>query len=370
MKPFRIVISPLLSVGLVSLLISCGGGGEPIGPGGVHVATSIAAASSIVLPALPGTDVTQHPSVLVRDETGAPLVGAPVTFTVTSGAGTITGGNATTDASGIATVGSWAIGSASVVNTLSVTSGTLTPVVFTSCAAVTHALESSSSGDLANIDCPLPDGTFIDFYAVTIPTGGTYVFDQSSTSFDTFLYLLGFSGTVIGVNDDLSTTVSNSRVTAIVPAGTYVLAANSFDQNEFGAYSLASATSTTPVTNCDDVFVLPGIVTPQRLELTDCSTNAGSPSTGFPFDQYAIFLNPGQTITVTMTSTPVDTYLEMRFASTGALVVSNDDIDGTTKNSRITYKVPVLSVSTAGFYIITAASRVAGVFGDYTLTIE
>jgi hypothetical protein len=369
MKLFRIVISPLLSVGLISLLISCGGGGEPIGPG-VHIATSIAPASSTVLPALPGTDVTQHPSVLVRDETGTPLVGAAVTFTVTSGAGTITGGNATTDASGIATVGSWAIGSASVVNTLSVTSGTLTPVVFTSCAAVTHALESSSNGDLANVDCPLPDGSFVDFYTVTIPTSGTYVFDQSSTTFDTYLALIGFTGTLIGFNDDLSATASNSRVTTIMPAGTYVLAANSFDAGEFGAYSLASAASTAPVTNCDDVFVLPGIVTPQNLALTDCSTNAGSPSTGFPFDQYVIFLNPGQTITVTMTSTPVDTYLEMRFASTGALVVSNDDIDGTTKNSRITYKVPVLSVPTAGFYIITAASRVAGVFGDYTLTIQ
>lgn len=42
--------------------------------------------------------------------TAAPIVGATVTFTVTDGGGSITGATTTTNAQGIATVGSWTLG--------------------------------------------------------------------------------------------------------------------------------------------------------------------------------------------------------------------------------------------------------------------
>ena len=57
-----------------------------------------------------GTPVTSPPSVLVTDANDNPVAGVAVTFAVGLGSGTITGANATTDAAGIATVGSWTLG--------------------------------------------------------------------------------------------------------------------------------------------------------------------------------------------------------------------------------------------------------------------
>ena len=59
------------------------------------------------------------PAVKVRDGSGHPLAGVQVTFAVTSGGGSITGGAATTGSDGIAAVGSWTVPLG--VNTLSAT---------------------------------------------------------------------------------------------------------------------------------------------------------------------------------------------------------------------------------------------------------
>jgi len=368
MKVLRNIVSSLAPVGLLVLQLSCGGG-DASGPG-VHTASDLAANSSTTIPAPAGMAVIELPSVVVHDETGAPLAGAPVTFAVTSGGGSVTGASVTTNASGIATVGSWTIGSASTVNTLTATSGSLTAVVFTGCATETHALDSPLSAQLAVTDCPLSDGSFTDFYTITIPTTGTYIFDQASTAFDTYLALFSVSDVVIGVNDDFGVAgATDSRVTAIVPAGTYIISANSFSAAEVGSYSLASTALAAPVTNCEDVFVLRGITSPQSLEGADCNTTPTTPSTGFYYDDYVIFLNAGQSITVAVSSSTLDSYVELRPAGSGTVLVSNDNIDGTTKNARITYTVPDF-VQNSGFYIITAASPVAGVLGDYTITVQ
>ncbi len=57
-----------------------------------------------------GTAVAAPPSVVVQDVNGNPIAGAVVTFTVTQGGGSLTGATPTTDANGIATVGSWTLG--------------------------------------------------------------------------------------------------------------------------------------------------------------------------------------------------------------------------------------------------------------------
>ncbi len=70
------------------------------------------------------------PSVLVKDSTSQPLSGVPVTFAVTAGGGALTGSAATTNASGIATVGSWRIGQTVGTNTVTATVTGLAPVAF------------------------------------------------------------------------------------------------------------------------------------------------------------------------------------------------------------------------------------------------
>lgn len=80
-----------------------------------------------------GTPVTIPPSVLVTDANGNPVAGVAVTFAAAPGSGTITGANATTDASGIAAVGSWTLGPVAGANRLTATRSGLTgsPVTFT-----------------------------------------------------------------------------------------------------------------------------------------------------------------------------------------------------------------------------------------------
>ena len=56
-----------------------------------------------------GTALAAPPAVRVVDQFGGPVPNIPVTFAVTSGGGAITGSMQTTDASGIATPGSWTL---------------------------------------------------------------------------------------------------------------------------------------------------------------------------------------------------------------------------------------------------------------------
>jgi hypothetical protein len=361
MKLLRNIISSLPAVGLLALQLSCGGG-DSSGPG--PVATNITANSSVGFTAPPGTQVTVPPSVLLSDAKGAPVAGAVVTFTVTSGGGTVIGGTATSNASGVATVGSWTLGAAAGTNTLSAQTGSLPAVTFSVCGTGSHTLGSTDNNQLSSTDCRLSDGSFVDFYAITIPTGGTYIFNQSSSVFDTYLALLTSANILIGINDDYLNTSTDSRLKVIVPPGSYFIGANSFDPNTFGNYSLSSAASTAEVANCEDVFVVPGITTPQNLATTDCSTN------GFFSDEYVVFLSPGQSVTVGMTSSTLDSYVELRSNGNPVVLASNDDIDGTTKDARLTYTVPNTGTSTGGFFIIAAASRVAGATGAYTLSVQ
>ncbi|MFM8782329.1 MAG: hypothetical protein ACKOFO_12910, partial [Gemmatimonadota bacterium] len=83
--------------------------------------------------AAPGATVATAPSVEVLDECGNGVSGIPVTFATVPGVGNITGASATTNASGIATLGSWTL--AAGPNVVSATLGgaataSIAPVIF------------------------------------------------------------------------------------------------------------------------------------------------------------------------------------------------------------------------------------------------
>ena len=81
-----------------------------------------------------GTAVSVPPSVTVRESAGNPVAGATVTFAVSGGLGSITGGTATTNASGVATVGSWTVGVSVGGNLLTATVAGVAPVTFSATA--------------------------------------------------------------------------------------------------------------------------------------------------------------------------------------------------------------------------------------------
>src|SRR5207245_2954030 len=80
-----------------------------------------------------GSAVPIPPAVIVKDASGNPVAGVAVTVAVAPGNGTITGPNQTTDANGIARVGSWTLATTAGANTLTATAAGLTgsPVTFT-----------------------------------------------------------------------------------------------------------------------------------------------------------------------------------------------------------------------------------------------
>src|SRR5262249_43935555 len=99
-----------------------------------------------------GSTLPIAPAVLVQDAFGNPIAGVTVTFAVTGGGGLLTGATPTTNASGIATVGSWQLGSSTGPNSLSATVGALPVLTFTATGTAGSAttitrLTSASQGD-------------------------------------------------------------------------------------------------------------------------------------------------------------------------------------------------------------------------------
>jgi alpha-tubulin suppressor-like RCC1 family protein len=88
---------------------------------------------------LSSTAVSVPPSVTVKDASGNPVPGVTVTFSVASGGGSVTGAVTTSNASGVATVGSWRLGSEATINTLTATVTGLPPVTFTATRAFLRA---------------------------------------------------------------------------------------------------------------------------------------------------------------------------------------------------------------------------------------
>jgi hypothetical protein len=208
----------------------------------------------------------------------------------------------------------------------------------------------------------LNDGSFIDFYQVTVTTAGTYIFTQTSSAFDSYLWLLSPRFGIVAISDDISNSDVNSQIKVVMPAGSFILGANSLNGNATGSYVLNSAASSAEITNCEDVFVTAGSNTAQSLQTSDCNT------TGIYADEYLIFLEPGQAVTASMSSNAVDSYLEIFAAGTATILASNDNIDGATQNARLSF-TPA-STAPSGFYIIRARSTASGVTGAYTLAIQ
>ena len=116
-----------------------------------------------------GTATTPAPSVRVKDTNGNVVPGATVTFAVASGGGSVTGETQTTDAGGVATVGSWTLGTSAGANTLTATSGT----------ASTTFTATATAGAAANITKTAGD-------AQTTTAGGNVAIAPSVTVTDTY----------------------------------------------------------------------------------------------------------------------------------------------------------------------------------------
>ncbi len=124
------------TAGANSLTASVAGlAGSPVtfsATGTVGAATTIAANSATTQSAAVGTAVATPPSVKVTDANGNAVSGVSVTFAVTAGGGAIAPLSVTTNASGLATLTSWTLGTTAGANTVTATATGLagSPVTF------------------------------------------------------------------------------------------------------------------------------------------------------------------------------------------------------------------------------------------------
>ena len=81
-----------------------------------------------------GTAVTSAPSARVFDAVGNPVPGVAVAFSVTSGGGSLANASPVTDASGVAQVGGWTLGTSAGTQTIQAVVDGVAPVSFTATA--------------------------------------------------------------------------------------------------------------------------------------------------------------------------------------------------------------------------------------------
>ncbi|MCE2954950.1 MAG: hypothetical protein LW840_14745, partial [Gemmatimonas sp.] len=136
-----------------------------------------------------GTAVSTPPSVIVRDRFNNPVNATSVFFSISGGGGSVTGAGATTNASGVATVGSWTLGPNVGTNTLTalvVANGvTANPITFTAngtagtAAAISAQTSTSITGTVGGLVTPVPSIRVLD--ANGNPVAGVNVNFTAST---------------------------------------------------------------------------------------------------------------------------------------------------------------------------------------------
>ncbi|MEX2179803.1 MAG: IPT/TIG domain-containing protein [Gemmatimonadaceae bacterium] len=193
------------------------------------VTTSAGAAAIVAINAgnnqgsAPSSAVAVAPSVTVTDADANPVAGTIVTFAVASGGGNATGTTPTSNAAGIAAVGSWTLGAATGANTLTATATGLTgsPITFT--ATATNTLISTitpatlTSGVSATITgtgfsaTPANNAVTIDGVAATVTAANT---TSLTVTVPTLPCVAAHSG-VVSVNvTGLGSTTTNHPVRA------------------------------------------------------------------------------------------------------------------------------------------------------------
>lgn len=327
--------------------------------------------------AQPSTAVATPPAVRVTDAYGNPKPGVVVTFAPGANSGTVTDGLRTTNAQGIATVGSWTVGSATGRQTLvaNVAGGMLPPVTFianvgsggdTSCPSTTYTLGTTANGTLAASDCVLDDGSFFDRYVVTSANAINHDFVMSSTAFRTYLWATTMDDDDLASAGDSALATTSTRFRLIVPAGSYMLLANSFRANEWGAYTLSSSSGPRAAGCDEDTWLAPGVTWSESIAATDCEGTNGAGTYG---DVYLLILDPARTATITMRSAAVNSFLGvLRWNGSQFVVAGVDDNGAGGNDARVTFTSPAGTFGSF-FVIIATTAAASGAGGAYSMEL-
>ena len=371
MQRRAVYVPRLLGALTVAVAAACGGGGDKAtAPGNspATVTSNVATPASAVI----ASPINPTPSVVVKNSAGAPLANVRVTFVVTAGGGVVAGASKLTDATGIASVDSWTLGSTPGTNTLTATAGAKT-ATFTVTGTNTCVLSGgltvggTVTGNLSTSPCAAAGGTAAQSWSFQQPSGQTAVsfvmHPTGSPTFDTVLLLhrntYAAFDRLIGFNDDDQTVAggtTDSRVNAILGAGSYVISGNNFDAGVTGPFTITAEAWTGDIVNCRDAFITTGVTTNQTM-----TNSCNYQGTTQYVDPAEIYLAQGQQVQIDMTSTAFDPKLDLYLAS--GTPAGSDDNSGGGTSARIVY-----TAGAAGIFVIVPTAATASQVGAYTLS--
>jgi hypothetical protein len=258
----------------------------------------------------PGEPHPVSPAVRVTDAAGFPVAGVTVAFSADRG-GLVSAPTATTDADGVATLGTWTLGDHGE-NRLQASAGgapaaILTVTTLNPCGHLRPmTLGQAVSGTLTRgRDCVSPPGRLTQYWGVTLAQGGAFNVALSSPDFGPFVG--SFEG---GARQVAGRSAGSGTVAAehVVPAGTYRLFATTqqtdADTPPQGSYTLSATAVAEPQAGCmPATFVTDGSVAAGRLTAADCEDPYHGEAGVIRYvDDYALLLYAGETATVTVSA--------------------------------------------------------------------
>ncbi len=282
------------------------------GTASVVVRTPVAAV--VITPRTVALEVGKAPtqlSAVPRDGAGNALTGRPVQWT--SSAPTVASvsqtGLVTAVAPGTATVSALSEG----------VTGTSTITVTQDPCTVIRALTYGQvvSGTLVAEDCKLSDNTATQAYEFTLPVAAKVEIQMTSTALDSYVFLTDATFKVLAEDDD-GGGGRNARIIRTLPAGRYLVIANTYDANTFGAFQLVARAAPTACTNGRPTQIQTTV--PAALATTTaCRLNDNSLE-----DRYDITVTSRYNMAADLTSTGFDPILIV-IDDQERIVASDDD---------------------------------------------
>lgn len=218
----------------------------------------------------------------------------------------------------------------------------------------------SAQGSLTSADDQLEDGSYYDAWIFDLPAAGEVGITMRSSEVDSYLSLYqgtpGRLGTLVASDDD-GAGIPDAFIGTRLAEGTYTVLANSYTGGETGAYTLALEAAGT---GGENVLTAGGAASGELAE-TDATLDDGS-----HFDVWTFHGTAGDRVTVTMTSTDLDSFLLLYQGSweAGEYLAEDDDGAGM-PDARISLTLPA-----TGTYSVVANSYGGGETGRYELRLE
>ena len=231
---------------------------------------------------------------------------------------------------------------------------TFTPGNPKPCAPAALNFGDLPTGTLSADSCRTSLG-ISDVYTLTVPAAGTVDLDMSTSVFNSILVIRDSKDNLIVGNDEVDG-VSDSQVTADLPAGTYTVVAAALSGS--GNYRLAAKFTPhdiPPCTYTQSLDLNGGYI--QRLGPGSCRA-----SNGQPVDYYSFTLSADALVLAVMTSSEVDGYLVL-YDNAGNILRTDDNSYGSNDPLIVQY-LP------AGTYKLAARDASSTIGGLYEVDLR